>query len=375
MNKKITRLQRLKSANNLSDLAKILNIKPAHLSYVLYILEDKEKISKYNTFQFPKRKGGVRTIQAPTERLKSIQSRLSELLYVCLREINLTKNISHPISFAYQPNVSIFENAKIHKKKKYVFNIDLKDFFNSINFGRVRGYFINNKFFELNPNVATVIAQIACYENSLPQGSPCSPIISHLIATILDQRLLSLAKKAGCSYSRYCDDITFSTNKTDFPKLIAELDSDNTWNPSNELTKIISHSGFTINLEKVRMSYYSNQQSVTGLVVNKRVNTLRKYRDTVRALVHSYYTNGDFDFKGEFKRDKIKDKNKARCLEGMLNYIKQIDSKDTQTKNSSKIISSKNSQVFKNFILYHYFIFSVVKVLISLAKERLIKIT
>src|SRR5690606_34283132 len=104
-------------------------------------------------------------------------------------------------------------NAAVHKGKRTILNLDLDDFFGQFNFGRVRGYFIANKHFELDPHIATVIAQIACYENSLPQGSPCSPVIANLITASLDMRLLRLANSCGCSYSRYADDITFSTRK------------------------------------------------------------------------------------------------------------------------------------------------------------------
>lgn len=89
---------------------------------------------------------------------------------------------------------SIFTNAYKHKNKNLVLNIDLANFFDSINFGRVRGYFIHNREFALSDKVSSIIAQIVCYDNKLPQGSPCSPVISNLIAQILDVKLSALAK-------------------------------------------------------------------------------------------------------------------------------------------------------------------------------------
>ena len=109
----------------------------------------------------------------------------------------------------------------MHKNKRHVFNVDLKDFFPSLNFGRVRGFFIKNAHFQLEPKVATVIAQIACHDNELPQGSPCSPIISNFIGHLLDVRMANLAKKTKCNYSRYADDLTFSTNWKEFPEKLA----------------------------------------------------------------------------------------------------------------------------------------------------------
>jgi retron-type reverse transcriptase len=104
-------------------------------------------------------------------------------------------------------------NTIVHLNQKNVPNIDLSNFFDSFNVGRVRGFFIKNRNFELHPDIATVIAQIACLDNKLPQGSPCSPVITNLITHSLDIRLASLAKKYSCSYSRYADDITISTRK------------------------------------------------------------------------------------------------------------------------------------------------------------------
>ena len=103
-----------------------------------------------------------------------------------------------------------------------MFNLDIEDYFPSFNFGRVRGFFIRNRHFGLHPSAATLIAQIACFENRLPQGSPCSPVIADLISHLLDVKLAQLAKQHGATYSRYADDLTFSTRKKDFPDALAK---------------------------------------------------------------------------------------------------------------------------------------------------------
>jgi RNA-directed DNA polymerase len=93
-------------------------------------------------------------------------------------EINTANNRKDRIAHGFKRKRSIITNARQHSNRRYVFNIDLEDFFPSINFGRVRGFFIRDKGFALNDDVATVIAQIACHEDALPQGSPCSPVVS-----------------------------------------------------------------------------------------------------------------------------------------------------------------------------------------------------
>lgn len=355
-------LEALQKTSNLSQLAYLLRIQPKTLSYNIYIIDRNNTTTrKYSEFSIPKKNGGTRVILAPNHNLKFIQSQLSEILYTCIDEINIEKGVEGSLSFGYRKGSSIFDNAKIHKKKRFVFNIDLKNYFDAINFGRVRGFFIKNRNFNLDEDVATVIAQIACHNNALPQGSPVSPVISNLIGHILDIRLSKLARDCGCSYSRYCDDITFSTNKKVFPKELAFSNSNSIWSPSKILINIISRSGFEINMQKVRMSLFYSQQRVTGLTVNRKVNTTRAYRDTVRSLVHTLCTKGDFELRGAFNKNKITDKNRLDSLQGMLNYIARIEYQELRDNRENKrfyprvTTLNKSERTFRDYILYRYF--------------------
>lgn len=355
-------LESLQKTSNLSQLAYLLRVQPKTLSYNIYIIDRNNTTTrKYSEFSIPKKSGGTRVILAPNKNLKFIQSQLSKILYTCIDEINKEKEVEGSLSFGYRKGSSIFDNAKIHKKKRFVFNIDLKNYFDAINFGRVRGFFIKNRNFNLDEDVATVIAQIACHNNRLPQGSPVSPVISNLIGHILDIRLSKLATDCGCSYSRYCDDITFSTNKKVFPKKLAFSNSNNIWSPSKILINIISRSGFEVNMQKVRMSLFYSQQRVTGLTVNRKVNTTRAYRDTVRSLVHTLCTKGDFEFRGDFNKDKITEKNRLDSLQGMLNYIARIEYQELRANGENKrfypkvTTLNKSERTLRDYILYRYF--------------------
>jgi RNA-directed DNA polymerase len=282
-------IENLKAITTRRDLAKLLRFKPSALSYLLF---KQPAATKYKIFEIPKRKGGTRTITAPTDKLKLVQHKLSNLLQDCLDEINEAKNRKDRIAHGFKRKRSIITDATQHRNRRYVFNIDLEDFFPSINFGRVRGYFIRDTSFALNADVATVIPQIACNKNALPQGSPCSPVISNLIAHVLDMHLVRLASAVGCTYSRYADDLTFSTNKKIFPPEIAEPSqtTPHLWIPGKELQRRIIYSGFKINAAKTRMQYRTSRQEVTGLVVNEKINVREEYRRPVRAMVHSLLT-------------------------------------------------------------------------------------
>lgn len=158
-------LAKLQAAKSLDDLAAILGYKPAALAYLLYHLPDAQK---YTAFTIPKRVGTPRPILAPTPKLKLLQRRLANVLYLALADIDKAGAPRRPLSHGFAKHLSIVTNAAVHKRRRYVLNLDLKDFFPSINFGRVRGMFIKDKRFGLDPKVATLIAQIACHDHVLP---------------------------------------------------------------------------------------------------------------------------------------------------------------------------------------------------------------
>lgn len=352
---------RLKEAVSLGDVALILGFKPATLSYILYIKKD-----KYQHFEIPKRSGGVRKISAPYPDLMTLQKRLAENLQNCIADINSDRNITSTLSHGFRRKYSIITNATVHRKMRYVFNVDLENFFGTINFGRVRGFFIKNRNFELNPKVATVLAQIACYENTLPQGSPCSPVISNLIAHSLDIKLVKLAYRSGCYYSRYADDLTFSTNRPSFPSSVSIRNKitpkEHEWIPGKELERLIIKSGFLVNHSKTRMQYQESRQEVTGLVVNKKVSVRQEYWRTARAMSHSLFKNG------EFKIKKVtKDKNGTiiidvengtlNQLNGILSFIDSVDSYNKNIVNKPKERRTLNSreEVYRQFLFYKDF--------------------
>jgi RNA-directed DNA polymerase len=319
-------LLRLRTAKNLKDLSVILGYEPKKLSYILYKIPEQEK---YNSFEINKKDGGKRLIEAPIPQIKKLQKHLCNILTLC--SVELAKDSPNNIlSHGFKKGSSIQTNAQKHKNKRFVLNFDIKDFFWSINFGRVRGFFIKNKDFLLDDKVATIIAQIACYNGRLPQGSPTSPIISNLIAHLLDIRLVGVAKKYGCVYSRYADDITFSTNQKEFPLDLVRRSSEN---PEllllgTPIEEEVKRSGFCVNPLKTRLKYRDTRQIVTGLVVNKKINVRSEYYRLARAMCHSYYKTGKYLIPSKISPIDIPStlcdsdvKADLNRLGGILNYI------------------------------------------------------
>jgi RNA-directed DNA polymerase len=361
----MSKLKALQAATSLKELAPLLGVKAGMLSNQLY---KKPKESLYKKFEIPKRHGGTREISAPEGDLKLLQHRVSRILQVCQAEINLThgqvEDEEHQgIAHGFKRHHTIMTNGRAHVTRRYVFNVDVSDFFGSINFGRVRGFFIRDKNFKLHPDVATVLAQIACHENKLPQGSPCSPVISNLIGHSLDIPLVRLAAGTGTTYTRYADDLTFSTNKQNFPSRIAVQVGNHDWEPGYGLKRIIARSGFSVNDKKTRMQYRDSRQEVTGLTVNRKVNVPATYRYTVRAMVDHLFKTGEFEFiyKTEDKNGNVitnKSKGERRQLLGMLSYIDQVDRFNAKLREANDLPpNGSNGRIvlFRRFLYYDAF--------------------
>jgi RNA-directed DNA polymerase len=306
-------LQALRSAKDRYDIAALLGYKPSSLAYIVYRIPPG---AKYTTFAIQKKAGGERQIDAPIAKLKGLQKRLAVLLYDCLQEIEESEARKNKLSHAYRRGFSIISNASAHRARRYVLNIDLQNFFPGFNFGRVRGFFIKNKHFQLVEPVATLIAQIACNNGVLPQGSPCSPVITELLTHFLDIRLVRLAAKNKCSYSRYADDITFSTNQKIFPVVLAVPVGEG-WLLSNELKARIQSAGFAINDAKTRMQVRASRQTVTGLTVNTKVNVPQHYYKRARAMTHQFLSTGKYIVDGA-------ENTSVQKLEGILSHIYYI---------------------------------------------------
>lgn len=353
---------------SLNDAAALLGYKPKSLSYVIY-----KMATKYETFTVPKRSGGFRNISAPCPELKLLQRRLSDGLQSCCDEIDCKNNIKKRLSHGFRRGLSIVSNASVHRGKRFVFNVDIEDFFGSINFGRVYGFFMKNKDFALKESVAKVLATIACHEGKLPQGSPCSPVISDLIGQILDVRLNQLARKHGCSYSRYADDLTFSTNEKTFPSAIALSRADHSWVAGTSLSKTIEKSGFKLNVKKTRMQYHDSRQEVTGLIVNRRINTRPEYRRLARAMTHSLLTTGEFhvteikiDASG--KRTWTNAKGNIQHLQGLFGFIDWIDLSHKKARKTLDGEPSSIDRTYKQFLMHRDFWASTLPVILCEGK-------
>lgn len=220
----------------------------------------------YREFTVPKRSGGVRRIHDPEPVLKDVQR--------CILRRLLARLKAHPAATGFERGRSIVTNARPHVGQAVLLRLDLRDFFTSTRSARVRDYF---RRIGWNRPAAKILTRLCTWEESLPQGSPCSPRLSNLVNFRLDARLAGIARRFGGVYTRYADDITVS---------FAQDDGRSVRTVQSLLARALRETGYRIHRRKLSHRRRHQRQLVTGLVVNERVQLPREVRRWLRAVDH-----------------------------------------------------------------------------------------
>jgi RNA-directed DNA polymerase len=246
-------------------------------------------VTQYRRFSIAKKTGGVRVISAPRARLKAAQ-------HWILGHILDRVALAEP-AHGFRAGRSIVSNAAPHVGAALVINVDLRDFFPTVTYRRVRGLFRKLGYGE---EVATVLAllcsepetttasldgvtyYVARGERHLPQGAPTSPAITNLLCRRLDARLAGFARKHGFTYTRYADDLTLSARDpgADIGAALAVLH------------KVARAEGWEVHPDKVRVQRQGSRQEVTGVIVNERLGVDRRVLRRFRALLHQIGKTG-----------------------------------------------------------------------------------
>ena len=276
---------------------------------------------RFRTFKIRKKSGGFREIKAPCRQLDIILSCINIML----------KAIYTPSDTAmgFTSGRSVLSNAQVHVGHNYVFNMDLKDFFPSIPQARLWKR-LQLPPFNFPKEIANILAGLCCsYDetvksNVLPQGSPASPLLTNAICDKLDRRMKGVAKRFGLHYSRYADDMTFSSMH-------------NVYQEGSkfriEIERIISEQGFRMNDSKTRLQKTGTRQEVTGLTVNAFANVSRKYISDLRWILSVWekegYAKAYALFYPKYKYEKGYIKKGEPVMENViggkrLNYLKMV---------------------------------------------------
>lgn len=272
--------------------------------YILKISNTPENF--YREFTIEKKSGGKRVIKEPLPSLKEIQRWVLENI---LNKIKVS-----PTAKAYVLGKGIKENARFHKNQNIVLNIDLINFFPSI---QEKYIFMVFRKIGYTSSVSTILTKICCFDKSLPQGSPTSPALSNIILKHVDDRIFGFCKKLKVRYSRYADDMSFSGSFN--VDVIYKF-----------VSSVVNNYGLKINTKKTRVLQKHHQQSITGVVVNEKIQAPRDYRRKLRQQI--YYCKR-FGLANQATRNNFKDiKSFLHFLLGKANYIKYLNPKDSEIK-------------------------------------------
>jgi RNA-directed DNA polymerase len=260
-------------SDSAQDLARLLNRPILFLEQVL-------NHPVYVEHQIAKKNGSKRIVLAPSDDLKRIQRSLNYYLqcYYNLIKPDVVFGFVRTIRREKNP-AAIVQNAEVHQNKKYLLNLDLENFFPSISAKRILTLF-SGPHFQFNSEIGTAIALLTTYQGKLPVGAPTSPILSNFICLEMDHALIDFANSHHLSYTRYADDLTFSSNEFIRPEILIEIRT------------VIEQNKFKLNEKKLRFRNSGKQQIVTGLTVNQKVNVDRKLLKKVRAMSHDLTKNG-----------------------------------------------------------------------------------
>lgn len=276
------------------------------------------RVSHYRRFTIPKKTGGARLISAPMPRLKFAQYWLLDAV--------LAKVPVHEAAHGFVPGRSILTNARPHVGRDVVINLDLKDFFPSIDDRRVKGLFQGLGYYEATAQTLALIATEPDADEieidgkrawiarggrrRLPQGAPSSPAITNLLCRRLDRRLSGLARKLGFTYTRYADDLTFSTSGEPARKVGTLL---------RAVRDVVRAEGFELHPDKTRVMRKGARQEVTGLVVNERLGVPRAAIRKARAALHRASSRGLASMRFGSGR------NPLAALRGFAQFVAMLD--------------------------------------------------
>ncbi|BBD60847.1 RNA-directed DNA polymerase [Nostoc sp. HK-01] len=378
-NKELLEKYCLPQCNSFRAISNLININLEELRLLVFSpKQDAATKHHYIRFYLPKKTGGERIISAPNQHLKNVQywilenilkkldpsihdaahgfrnSRIIEIENNKL-DINLlpikTLNTRYSILYKFWIIVkqiiyvdashrltqyprfgkrrSILTNAEPHVGADIIINVDLKDFFHSISYKRVKGLFISFGYSESASTIFALLCTVTFvnHRSYLPQGAPTSPMITNLICRRLDRRLTEMAERLGFRYTRYADDLTFSAsneNGCNIGKVLRHTQG------------IVKHEGFEINQDKTRIMRKSNRLEVTGIVVNTKPSISREKLKRFRATLYQIEKDG---LGGKFWGES---EDIMSSIQGFANFVYMVDpQKGAKFREQIRIIKEK----------------------------------
>ena len=294
--------------NKLAEKGSIVIINSYHFSnlvgikwkYLKSLINNPEKY--YYNFEISKKNGGKRKISVPNRPLELCQKYIKENI---LDKINI-----HNSANGFASNKSIITNALYHVNKEVILNIDLKDFFPSIDSKKV--FYVFNSMCGYDKDLSHCLTKLVLYDGGLPQGACTSPILSNIVSYKMDVRLKKLADSKGITYTRYADDITFSGDRTVVNDGLLKI-----------VTLIVEDCGYRLNESKTRFQSNKARQEVTGLIVNNgKISVSKRYLRKIRQELYYIKKYGILNHK---QKSNIYNRYYKEHLKGKIMFIYSVD--------------------------------------------------
>ena len=269
----------------------------------------------YHTVFIPKSDGTKRKLSVPDLILKNVQRSIVDNILAY-----------YPISkyaTAYKLGSNVQKNACPHVKKKKILKLDIEGFFDNIIYSRVKEVvFYKEKFSE---PIRILLTMLCYYRESLPQGAPTSPAITNIIMYDFDEKIGAYCRDKGISYTRYCDDMTFSGDfdEKDVISFVRE-----------ELREL----GLFLKNRKTAVIKSTKRQMVTGIVVNEKVNITKEYKKKIRQQM--YYIE-KFGLESHAKNQKISNvREYLTSLKGQISFVLQTCPMNLEFKKYQEILKN-----------------------------------
>jgi hypothetical protein len=266
-------------------------------THLVDIIEASSLDDRYKTHVIPKKRGGVREIHEPDEDLKRLQRKVLDRL---LGGVPIS-----PDAHGFVVDRGIVTNAEAHCGSEVVLNVDIRSFFPSLPAEQIRRALSESRYGRLSSAAIDTLFKIVTRGGRLPQGAPTSPAITNIALRHTDGMLAKACKKAGISYTRYADDLTFSGDSGPVQKIVPLV------------IELLARIGLELHPEKTQVYRHGRRQLVTGLVVNHWPNLPRRDRRTLRAAAHRSRRGLTMRWKGA--------RMSKESFEGRLAVLKMVD--------------------------------------------------
>jgi len=268
-----------------------------HLSKSFLYLLWKFNNEFYKEIQLPKKGNGFRSIFCPSKEMKAVQAWI-------LRNILDKVQISDSAT-GFRKGKNVLDNVNLHKNNRFFLCLDIENFFPSIPYAYVYTIF---KSIGYNSHVSHILTSLCTCKDILPQGAVTSPALSNIICIRLDKRIRNYVGKFNITYTRYADDLIFSSMS---PRILFRI--------KKLVIEILINEGFELNKSKTRVMGPCSQRKVTGLVISDNsVGIGRKRKKILRATIHHFVKKKLSEAKKEKMRNHIN---------GWFAYLKSVDPK------------------------------------------------